>query len=92
MRTKTIIEGFKNSQKFRFILTTNSHEEVGLTMTIQQMTDMFATRDARVAVWIALEKLAFQRRMAKYHGEVEPLGLVTDAKSQGFRQVQVDLH
>jgi hypothetical protein len=92
MRTKTIIEGFKNSQKFRFILKANSGEEVGLTMSIQQMSDTFATRDARVAVWEALLKLALQRRLAKSKGEQMPLGLVNDATRQGFRQVQVDLH
>jgi len=90
MRTKTIIEGFRNSQKFRFILTAQSGEDVGMVITIRQMSDTFATQDARVAVWIALERLALQRRMAKHHGKQMPTGLVTDA--QGFRQVQVDLH
>ena len=90
MRTKTIIEGFKNSQKFRFILTAQSGEDVGMVITVKQMSDNFATRDARVAIWIALEKLSFKRRMAQHRGETLPTGLVTDA--QGFRQVQVDLH
>ncbi len=90
MRTKTIIEGFKNSQKFRFILTAQSGEDVGMVITVKQMSDNFATRDARVAIWIALEKLSFQRRMAQHRGETLPTGLVTEA--QGFRQVQVDLH
>ena len=90
MRTKTIIDGFKNSQKFRFILTAHSGEDVGMVITVKQMSDNFATRDARVAIWIALEKLSFQRRMAQRRGETLPTGLVTDA--QGFRQVQVDLH
>jgi hypothetical protein len=90
MRTKTIIDGFKNSQKFRFILTAQSGEDVGMVITVKQMSDNFATRDARVAIWIALEKLSFQRRMAQHRGETLPTGLVTDA--QGFRQVQVDLH
>jgi hypothetical protein len=92
MRTKTIIEGFKNSQKFRFILKANSGEEVGLTMSIQQMSDSFATRDARVAVWEALLKLAYQRREADRKKEPKPLSIVNDATRQGFRQVQVDLH
>jgi hypothetical protein len=90
MRTKTIIDGFKNSQKFRFILTAQSGEDVGMVITVKQMSDNFATRDARVAIWIALEKLSFQRRMAQHRGETLPTSLVTDA--QGFRQVQVDLH
>jgi hypothetical protein len=90
MRTKTIVEGFRNSQKFRFILKAQSGEEVGMVITVKQMSDTFATRDARAAVWTALSRLSHQRRMAQHHGETMPTGLVTDA--QGFRQVQVDLH
>jgi hypothetical protein len=90
MRTKTIIDGFKNSQKFRFILKANSGEEVGMTITIQQMTDMFATRDARVAVWTALERLSYDRQMAKIRNQPLPTGLVR--ATDGFSQVQVDLH
>lgn len=90
MRTKTIIDGFKNSQKFRFILMANSGEEFGMTITIKQMSDQFATRDARVAVWTALERLAHDRYMAKAYGKPLPTGLVKDV--HGFRQVQVDLH
>ena len=90
MRRKTIIEGFKNSQRFRFILIAESGEEVGMVITIQQMSDQFATRDARVAVWTALAKLAYDRGMAKVRNEPMPTGLVVGA--QGFRQVQVDLH
>lgn len=92
MRRKTIIDGFKNSQKFRFILMSNDGAEVGMTITIQQMTDLFATRDARVSVWDALMKLASERRVAEMRGEPKPLGLVRDASNYGFRQVQVDLH
>jgi len=90
MRTKAIIQGLKNSQKFRFILTAQSGEDVGMVITVRQMSDDFATRDARVAIWTALELLASQRRVARHLGETLPTGLVTDA--QGFRQVQIDLH
>jgi hypothetical protein len=90
MRTKSIIHGFRNSQKFRFILTAQSGEDVGMVITVQQMSDTFATQDARVAVWTALELLASKRRVARHLGETLPTGLVTNA--QGFRQVQVDLH
>ena len=92
MRTKTIIDGFKNSQKFRFILKANSGEEVGMTITFKQMSDQFATREARVAVWEALTRLSYDRRMAVVRGEQVPSGLVQDARNRGFRQVQVDLH
>jgi hypothetical protein len=90
MRTKTIIDGFKNSQKFRFILMAESGEEVGMVISIQQMSDNFATRDARMSVWNALIKLSIDRRQAEVRGETKPTGIVTNAF--GFRQVQVDLH
>lgn len=90
MRTKTIIDGFKNSQKFRFILTAHLGEEVGMVITIRQMSDQFATSAARASVWTALNKLAAQRRIAKAQGKPLPVGLVTEAHD--FRQVQVDLH
>ena len=91
MRTKTIVEGFKNSQKFRFILTAQSGEDVGMVITIQQMSDCFATRDARIAVWEALMKLHTDRQFAKRVGDKNlPTGIVTQAP--GFRQVQVDLY
>ena len=90
MRRKTIIEGFKNSQRFRFILIAESGEEVGMVITIQQMSDQFATRNARTSVWTALSKLAMDRRLAEMRGEPVPTGLVVDAR--GFRQVQIDLH
>lgn len=90
MRTKTIIDGFKNSQKFRFILMADSGEEVGMVITIQQMSEQFATRNARISVWEALLKLAVDRYQAEVQGETKPTGIVTNAV--GFRQVQVDLH
>lgn len=92
MRTKSIIDGFKNSQKFRFILTAESGAEFGMVITIQQMSDQFATRDARVSVWTAMERLAFDRRMAKIRNEPLPTGLIRDALCAGFKQVQIDLH
>ena len=90
MRTKTIVDGFKNSQKFRFILTAQSGEDVGMVITIKQMSDCFATSNARAAVWTALQKLAYLRASATVRKETLPTGLVIDV--QGFRQVQVDLH
>ena len=90
MRTKTIINGFKNSQKFRFILMADSGEEVGMVISIQQMSDQFATTNARASVWTALSKLALDRRLAEMRGETKPTGLVIG--TQGFCQVQVDLH
>jgi len=89
MRTKTIIDGFKNSQKFRFILMANDGTEFGMTITVQQMSDQFATSKARVAVWDALHRLSYDRAMAKVRGTTPPIGLVDSAN--GFRQIQIDL-
>lgn len=91
MRTKTIVEGFKNSQKFRFILISQSGEEFGMYMTIQQMNTMFATSNARAAVWDAVIKLSRDRRIANDSrvGALPPTGLVCSCF--GYKQVQVDL-
>jgi len=90
MRRKTIVEGFKNSQKFRFILTAQSGENVGMVITIQQMADTFATGNARAAVWDAMIRLSYDRRIAEATRKPMPTGLVRSCF--GFRQVQVDLH
>lgn len=89
MRTKQIVNGFHNSQKFRFVLMAHSGEEVGMYITVQQMSNQFATSSARVAVWDAIEKLAASRQKCQSLGETLPVGIVTDCP--GFRQVQVDL-
>jgi hypothetical protein len=89
MRTKTIVEGFKNSQKFRFILTTENGEEFGMYVTLQQMSDQFATGNARAAVWDAMLRLSYDRRIAEARREPIPSGLVRECF--GYKQVQVDL-
>jgi hypothetical protein len=89
MRTKTIIEGFKNSQKFRVIFKGDGSEnDIGMYMTIQQMTEMFATTTARVTCWEAMIKLAHMRYMEKKGGGIMPVGLCATI---GNKQVQVDL-
>ncbi len=79
MRTKTIIDGLKNSQKVRVILN-----DVHIYTTVKGMAfDTFGQTDQRVAVWDALLDIAMRRRhglnMTGYSGE-----------KRGFR-VQVDL-
>jgi tartrate dehydratase alpha subunit/fumarate hydratase class I-like protein len=91
MRRKTIIEGFKNSQKFRVIFKGDGSEnEIGLYMTVQQMTEQFATVLARTVCWEALEQLAKERRFAENSrvGRCPPTGLGTTIRG---KQVQVDL-
>ena len=89
MRTKTIVEGFKNSQKFRFILQSESGEEFGMYITLQQMANSFATGNARAAVWDAMLRLSYDRRMAEATRQPLPTGLVRSCF--GYKQVQVDL-
>ena len=89
MRTKTIVEGFKNSQKIRFILQSESGEEFGMYITLQQMANSFATGNARAAVWDAMLRLSYDRRMAEATRQPLPTGLVRSCF--GYKQVQVDL-
>jgi len=89
MRTPTIIYGFKNSQKFRVIFKGDGSEnDIGMYMTIQQMTEMFATTTARVTCWEALLKLANMRFRAAADNDLIPTGIGTTI---GNKQVQVDL-
>ena len=89
MRRKTVIEGFKNSQKFRVIFKGDGSEnDVGMYMTVQQMTEMFATSVARATCWEALLKLAHMRDAEKRGGGIMPIGLCATI---GNKQVQVDL-
>jgi hypothetical protein len=89
MRTKTLVEGFKNSQKFRFILTSQSGEEFGMYITVDQMNTMFATGNARAAVWDAMIHLSYLRRVAEATRKEIPTGL--GRSCFGYKQVQVTL-
>ena len=89
MRTKTIIDGFKNSQKFRVIFKGDGSEnDIGMYMTVQQMTEMFATNTARTVCWDALIKLSYLRYEANRKFETVPIGLCHTFRG---KQVQVDL-
>ena len=89
MRTKTIVEGLKNSQKFRVIFKGDGSEnDIGMYMTIQQMTEQFATVNARVLCWDALLQLGRMRVFAQKDGNCIPTGLGTTIRGT---QIQVDL-
>ena len=89
MRTPTIIYGLKNSQKIRIIFKADGSEnEIGLYMTIQQMTTMFATVLSRTLAWEALLQLSFMRQEAKKCKELIPTGIGTTIRG---KQIQVDL-
>jgi hypothetical protein len=87
---KTIIPGFKNSQKFRVIFKQGGSEyDVGMYMTIKQMSESMATVNARTAVWNALERLSAIRHISKKAGQRNlETGL---GCTEGKFQVQVDL-
>ena len=89
MRTKTIIDGIKNSQKFRVIFKGDvSENDIGMYMTIKQMTEQFATVNSRTLCWEALMKLSYMRYMEKKEGGIAPVGLCATIRG---KQVQVDL-
>ena len=89
MRTRTIVNGLKNSQKFRVIFKGDGSEnDIGMYMTIQQMTEMFATVNARVLCWDALLQLGNLRFFAQKDGKSVPTGLGTTIRG---KQIQVDL-
>lgn len=81
MRTKVIIDGFNNTQKFRVILN-------GIIIGDCQVKDLigsrFQQREQRNAVWEALIELSFDRR----HGNPNAQGY--GATLRGY-DVQVDL-
>jgi hypothetical protein len=89
MRTKAIVDGFKNSQKFRVIFKGDGSEnDIGLYMTVKQMSEQFATVTARTVCWEAMEKLSKMREAEKRGGGLVPIGLCATIRG---RQVQVDL-
>ncbi len=89
MRTKTIIDGFKNSQKFRVIFKGDGSEnDIGMYLTIKQMSEQFATVNARTLCWDAMLKLSYLRYEANRTKQPIPVGLVDTFRG---KQVQVDL-
>lgn len=89
MRAKTIVEGFRNSQRFRYIITVpGTKTSVGMYITVKQMSEDFATTAARAAVWTTINHLAYLRRQAQRTGEPVPTGIV---RREQDLDVQVDL-
>jgi len=89
MRAQTIVPGFRNGQRFRYIVRwPDTAAEVGMYITVKQMSDSFATNQVRAAVWTTMEYLAQIRRQAQRSGDSMPTGVV-----QRFHDidVQVDL-
>jgi hypothetical protein len=83
MRTKTFIDGFKNSQKIRVMF-----EGFGVYTTVGGVCETFATASHSAAACDALLKLAYMRRIAVKEGELIPVGLGYTTRGM---QVQIDL-
>ena len=89
MRTPTIIYGFKNSQKFRVIFKGDGSEnDIGMYMTVKQMTEQFATVNARSLAWEVLIQLSNMRQEAQKYNELVPSGIGTTIRG---KQIQLDL-
>ena len=90
MRTPTIIDGFKNSQKFRVIFKGDGSEnDIGMYLTIKQMSEQFATVNARSLCYEALNILSVERDLAKaLRTKQIPNGIGTTIRG---KQIQVDL-
>jgi hypothetical protein len=89
MRTPTIIYGLKNSQKVRIIFKGDGSEnDIGMYMTIKQMTEQFATVNARSLAWEVLIQLSNMRQEAQKYNELVPSGIGTTIRG---KQIQVDL-
>jgi hypothetical protein len=89
MRTPTIIYGLKNSQKIRILFKGDGSEnDIGMYLTIKQMTEQFATVNARSLCWEALLQLSSMRQEAQKYNDLIPSGLGTTIRG---KQVQVDL-
>jgi hypothetical protein len=87
MRTKTLIDGLKNSQKIRVIV-----DGFGIYTTVSGVSSVFATYTHSQAANDALMRLSYMRYMAQKDGELVPTGLgMTSYNSQGSTQVQIDL-
>lgn len=82
MRTKQIIFGLNNTQKFRAIVN-----GVGFIMNVKDLESKFVFTSQRVAVWMALETCArenitgFGRSYTSYDDKMNPITV----------DVQVDL-
>ena len=78
MRTKTLIDGFKNSQKLRLII----NGIIVYTTVKGVLFDLFGSSEQRAAVCDALRKLSFYKRTEN------AMGLAEDFRGYS---VQVDL-
>jgi hypothetical protein len=79
MRTKVIIDGLNNTQKFRAII---NGVMIGDCQVKDLMGNRFPQREQRVAVWDALMQIAMRRRhgmqMVGYGGNIRGIDIQVD--------------
>jgi hypothetical protein len=88
MRTKTYIQGFKNSQKIRVMF-----DGIGVYTTVSGVASVFATYTHSQAANDALLRLSYMRYMAQKNGDLVPtgVGMTSYNTTQVGTQVQIDL-
>lgn len=89
MRTKTLIHGFKNSQKIRVMI-----DGLGLYMTVGEIADRFATTPHRAAVWLTAGRLAGERETGRakhgWSGVPDSIARTVNVHGRDF-DVQIDV-
>lgn len=88
MRTKTLIHGFKNSQKIRVII-----DGFGIYTTVGGVAGVFANHSLTQAAVDGLYRLSSLRYTAERQGEALPtsVGMQSYNTTQVAKQVQIDL-
>ena len=88
MRTKTLIDGFKNSQKIRVII-----DGFGIYTTVGGVATVFASHSLKQAAFDGLYKLSSERYYAQRHSKVPPtmVSMQSMNTTQIAKQVQIDL-
>ena len=88
MRTKTLIDGLKNSQKIRVII-----DGFGIYTTVGNIFNVYAHHSLKQAAFDGLLRLSSNRYFAKRANEELPtgVGMTSYNTTQIGKQVQIDL-
>ncbi len=88
MRTKTLVDGLKNSQKIRVII-----DGFGIYTTVGNIFNVYAHHSLKQAAWDGLLRLSSDRYFAKRANKEIPtgIGMTSYNTTQKGMQVQVDL-
>jgi hypothetical protein len=88
MRTKTLVDGLKNSQKIRVII-----DGFGIYTTVGNIFNVYAHHSLKQAAWDGLLRLSSDRYFAKRANKEMPtgIGMTSYNTTQIGKQVQIDL-